>query len=77
MRTRRTCTLDVSAASPARAVLPADPLSKMSWIPLPTRLRMLKREMEVFQINSSTHERLEKELVRCEPVLLPFALVQR
>jgi hypothetical protein len=38
-----------------------DELSKLSWIPVSTRMRILKREMDVMKLNADSSERLEAD----------------
>jgi len=46
-----------------------DELSKLSWIPVSTRLRILKREMDVMKLNTDTSERLEQDRLARAPTM--------
>jgi hypothetical protein len=39
-----------------------DQLAQLSWIPMSTRMRILKREMDTLRHNSDRRERLEEDL---------------
>ena len=51
--------------------LAVEKLAKLSWIPVATRMRILKREMDVLKVNSDASERLEADRLAVRvPVLL-------